>query len=346
MTQHVADKRNIAGIKEGNIEIELRGSRLMNLTPGDSGHNALWINPDPGRNSEAELWNLGGDRLWISPELDFLTNPAGQSEVPERLDPGSWQWQEPEDQAATTMATRMTTKLYHFPSNREVTVDIIRNFKAVANPLFHNPNPKTDQWLGIPYIGCEVETFMQLEPTDLPSSLEGTHAAYCNLWSITQVPPGGQVLIPVWNGDNDRPVIMYGQQDPISLTPHTRGWQLHFTGDKSYKLSFNGIQSCGRFGYLRRLDEQHFGLLIRQFTVNPSAVYPDYPLHDKQMRGSCMQFFYDGGHMGGFGELEYHVPALSINEGGSVQDRSQLYYYVGPEQELRQIAGYALGIQS
>lgn len=346
MTKAMITTRTLAGTSGGRIQVELQGSRLLLFTPEDVAQNALWINPHPNRSGATAPWNQGGNRVWISPEIDFQTDRFGNFAVPSSLDPGSWRWQEAACKATVDIATRLHTSLYHAPSNNHIDIDISRKYRAIANPLLQNPHSAKNAWSTLSYIGCETDTVMQLGPVDISPELDGTHAAYGNFWDIIQVPSGGQVLIPVWNSHHAKPSIMFGQLDHMKLAPHPRGWVLRFADDHPYKIAFNAIQSCGRFGYLRQLDKDRYGLLIRQFTVNPSAIYPDYAIGDTQIRGYCMQFYYDGSTMGGFGELEYHAPALSLRTGGLVRDRSQLYYYIGSEQDLRALAEYLLGITS
>jgi hypothetical protein len=58
-----------------------------------------------------------------------------------------------------------------------------------------------------------------------------------------------------------------------------------------------------------------------------------------------MQFYFDGGQLGHFAELEYHSPALGVEVQGISTDISRVYYFVGPSEEVDRISQDLLGLR-
>ena len=72
----------------GSIKVLARGARVLEVTPAPTQPSALWVNPAVSALAESR-WNVGGERTWISPELDFFL-VDGEYRVPEQVDPGNY----------------------------------------------------------------------------------------------------------------------------------------------------------------------------------------------------------------------------------------------------------------
>ncbi len=322
----------------GLLLIREQGGRALALWANKQEESAFW------RANGALLpelsWNVGGDRTWISPERDYFMDASGQYAVPAQLDPGNWKLVQSSD---SLVAVSMDCELLHSPSDRAVLLHMEKQFSLTPNPYTANSGSPARMNDSISYVGYEVHTRMILTPGASRSRAKDDSApGFCNLWSVMQVPPGGRILVPSYGPVGPR--TMFAQADTVNteLTPH--GFRIPCEGDHSFKLSVDSLSSTGRFGYLRRLDDNRSSLVVRQFTVHPSGIYPDYPPDDPQYKGSCMQFYYDGGQLGHFAELEYHSPALSIDAPGSSSDASRVYYFIGPHENIGQISQDMLGI--
>ncbi len=158
-----------------------------------------------------------------------------------------------------------------------------------------------------------------------------------------QVPINGTILIPTLG--KPQPLTMSTQDNEVAMDIHPRHIEIPIQGNNRFKISLDALQSVGRFGYLRKLNEEDSSLLIRQFQVHTASYYPDYPSGQLDHAGSCMQFFYDGCQMGGFAELEYHVPAIRYDgTSGASVDASQVYYFVGKTEKITKVIEQLLGI--
>jgi len=240
-----------------------------------------------------------------------------------------------------TLRTEQTCLLNHWPDHSTVPINLTKEYSLISNPFQMNSGHVYKNLANTPFIGLQCETRMLLLPvTDhmlnaLPEF---------NLWTILQVPPDGTVLVPTW-GESE-PLVMLQDQEVPQITRQSHYSSFQFRGNRSFKLSYNSLQSTGRFGYFRKLNKDVSSLIVRQFQVIPSAMYPDYPECQPDYIGSCMQFFYDGGKMGGFGELEYHAPSLKGKEFSVQSDISQIFYFVGSDVQIKQIAFHMLGIHN
>ncbi|MBD2862556.1 hypothetical protein [Paenibacillus oceani] len=330
------------GVHGGQIVIVERGGRVWALTPATRIESAFWTNPAA---LEQDAWNIGGDRTWISPELDYFNDRANRYRVPPELDPGDWSMTANAGEPFVKLEQDCT--LHHRPSGKEIRIHLEKQLMTIPNPLLTNTSTAYVELAGIGYIGYEVRQRMTVSPL-LPG--EGcqptpsqTAAGYCGLWSIMQVPAGGTAIVPTWG--STKPLVMFGNDRQIEVDAHPSGICLPYRGSHLYKLSFDALQSTGRFGYIRRLNERESNLVVRQFSVYPADLYADYPPGDTNCRGLCTQFFYDGGQLGGFGELEYHTPAVPIGTHSFTSDRSQLYYFTGETGRIHALASLMLGIR-
>ena len=111
MSLPITDNQVVARLKENNLAcqtlalqndsfilISQRGGRIFGpfLSPGSP--SLLWINPafaEPQAFQaflNAGEWNLGGERVWIAPEVQYTfqdrNDPWGSYHLPDQMDPG------------------------------------------------------------------------------------------------------------------------------------------------------------------------------------------------------------------------------------------------------------------
>lgn len=326
--------------QSGRLLLLEKGARALFLCAAEGDESAFWLNPNAL--SSQENWNSGGDRTWISPELDYFIDGSGGYYIPAQLDPGNWKLA-PLSSSQASMS--MTCELAHASSATTMRLHLEKKYSLLPNPLLRNTSSQLMMNETIQYAGYEVHTAIQIKPTSeraATNSNSSLDAGRINLWSILQVPPGGEIWTPTFG--SVQPLTMFSQTDQIPIKLQNNGFQVRCEGDSSFKLSVDAISSTGRFGYVRRIDDSTSSLIVRQFTVHPSGSYPDYPPHQRQYEGSCMQFYFDGGQLGHFAELEYHSPALSIDAPGGMTDASELHYFTGATESIRAIAQLMLGM--
>ncbi|MFD2333806.1 DUF6786 family protein [Cohnella sp. GCM10020058] len=321
----------------GTLLVLVRGGRVHDMTVPDGQSGAsFWTNPAA---LDAGGWNTGGDRTWVSPEIEYFTDSAGSYAIPPQLDPGHWTLISTSESEALV---RMACELPHRSSDASIRLNLEKRFAALPNPLRMNASLAGRDWAGLRYVGYEVRTTLELEPVALDVGAAGIPSGFCSLWSIMQVPAGGVALVPTRG--RVLPLTMFAQREPADIEATSRGVRIPCGGSYSYKLSFDAVASTGRYGYIRGLDASDSSLVVRQFSVNPAGVYPDYPPGKPDYLGSCMQIYNDGGHLGGFAELEYQSPALAIGKPGRATDDSQVFHFTGPTAKIREIAALLLGM--
>jgi len=322
------------------IVILERGSRVIELKAPDHTESAFWTNPSAIAEGH---WNVGGDRTWVSPELDYFVDGSGEYGIPNQLDPGTYSLTA--DPLSHSASTEQTFIAINSRARKDIALNLRKQYSPIPNPLSTNLSPEHADLLGISYAGYECQTRLGVlseQPARTVDAQGSDAKSWCNIWSITQVPMGGTVLIPTIG--SAEPLVMFKQGDSIAMEVHPHYLKVAYDGSHRFKLSLDALQSTGRFGYWRQINEEESSLLVRQFHVRPAGHYPDYPGSQPNYTGSCMQFFFDGNQMGGFGELEYHVPAIQGANSVST-DVSQLYYFVGKTAEIRKICERMLGIK-
>ena len=81
-----------------------------------------------------------------------------------------------------------------------------------------------------------------------------------------------------------------------------------------------------------------YGVIIRNFIVNPSGEYIDVPWKDTEYKGFSTQACNVNSNLGSFSELEYHVPAIGRATGQECcEDAASVWAFRGPLDEIRLI---------
>jgi len=250
--------------------------------------------------------NFGGDRTWIAPELDyFVRDRAHVNEtyrVPSDLDPGKYKLVIKEGEVVATTGIG----LHNHATGGRLRVLVGKVIRPAANPLRDLRSPELTA--GVSYVGYTQSTTLHLAP----SSSEGVRVG---LWSLAQVPGGGVIGIPLTQPRVPR--IYFGAPASGQLDETPAGLRLRVDGRGPLKIGVQAALLTGRMGYLRATGPGAAALLIRNFPVNPSGTYVDAPWDDPTGTelGYAAQCYVDDGPLGGFGELEYHAPAVGAGTG-------------------------------
>lgn len=320
------------------------GARVLGLFAEEEGPNLFWADPRMARTAEAaqvfsspEWVNIGGERTWISPEIDVcvedLFNPWGSYKVPYSMDPGRYVVEK------LGGAIKASASIHVPICRRRTTCDVIleKTIRTIPNPLRGEARLR-ERFTEVRYIGYELTTSLQLAATPDPTVQVGA-------WNIIALPAGGEMSIPTLTRAFVRSYL--GSLEAGYLSVDERFVRLRIDGRKQYKVGVRAISLVGRAGYLRPLEDDRWALVVRNFSVNPSGEYVDPPWDNLDDLGYAFQAYNDDGQLGTFGELEYHVPAIGGRTGltGS-WDCSQVWAFSGPEEPIRTIAGLLLGVES
>ncbi|MBV9679799.1 MAG: hypothetical protein JO185_25925 [Acidobacteriaceae bacterium] len=316
------------------------GGRVLGLFPPDDEENFFWTHTalnavDSARQFyEGEQWhNSGGERTWLAPEVDFFFPefPSLDHYWQQReLDPGHYQISR--DHGTLSWKNRATLTLSR--TKRRVDLEIIKSLAPAFNPLRHN---QLAEWAGLRFAGYTLCTSLQLMGTE-------DHSPYVGLWSLTQMPHGGDMLIPTLF--RSEPKIYMGKIDVEDLIvgEHLVRYKMRAAGE--HKLGMRAVAVTGRVGYIY----SHSGeasLVVRNFNINPSGEYVDVPWLEPDNFGFAFQACNVNSHLGAFSELEYHVPAIGANTGKFVsEDQSQLWAFRGPEPAVKSVAQHLLSAEA
>lgn len=303
-------------ILDGRLLVLPHGARVLGLAP-DGHTNLTWTNPALSTADSAKAlladtgWgNLGGDRTWISPELDtHIQDPNDWSNgytVPKRVDPAAYRVISQDDRSVSLESNM----LVHFRrSQANVRLTVRKTIELLDTPPLALPS-------GADCVGYRQTCRLTIDPTP------GCDARPA-VWQILQVPGGGSIHVPVRPGARPRAFI----GDPVYELDGSR-LRCDVRTAASFKFSLVADDCCGKMLYQGQAKGRDT-LLLRTFPVLPTDRYADVSATDPDDLGHVQQFYVDDGALGGFGELEYHGPAIDATAGGSVEESSDVWACIG-----------------
>jgi len=325
-----------------SIVITQRGGRILGpYLPQDSDGlfwmNDAWSQPDSFREFlKSGNWNLGGDRIWIAPEIQYSvrdrTDYWGTSHLPEQIDPGHYMLEDA-GPSRWRLAQDMTLSAYNLASGQKE-LHLERLIQPVPDPL-RNVGAYSALIDGVLFAGYEqVVTLTEGQLDDIVSEA----------WSLIQLNPGGELLIPA-----SLPAEITDYYRPIDeslYSRHSNHIRLKVTGRHQYKVGIKAAHTFGRLGYFNHLVDGRGYLVVRSYFNNPSVPYGEEPDSRVGCRGHSIHVYNDGGQFGGFGELEANLQTIGGETGRSAStDQLVLWLYVGASDRVKAIALHLLGIE-
>lgn len=306
------------------------GGRVIGLCPQPD-INVLWTHPSLGAATSArELlasgWvNLGGDRTWISPEHELFVSDASRPDetyrVPLELDPGCYSVV---SQSATAVVLKTSVAVNFYRSGCQGRFSITKKVTELEAPGFSIPE-------GVYAAGYELACTLVADGS-LPTALRPA------LWNLLQVPSGGEIVVPVQGAAT--PITYFGKQQwqksGARLTASVPA------ASEPYKFGVLADHSKGLMVFLRLNAPQPF-VILRRFSVAAPELYFDAPFNDPQQRGVVQQIYVDNGALGGFGEIEYHTPAMAPDLCSEVRDVCTTWAFAGPAQALSELVERVIG---
>jgi hypothetical protein len=310
------------------------GARILGLYSGQSDQNFYWTNPalmEPETAKEvfnpATWQNTGGDRTWITPELDifFPDYPAAQKHwEPPQLDASEYFVQK--TPSGICMGKKMTLNFAR--PNKDVTIELLKELRSASNPLRYERDAK-------PYVAkLEFAGYTQL--TTLQIDQDQIQAG---IWNLVQLPHKGELIIPTYSRVN--PLVLFGNipANYLISEDHCVRFKILFKGE--HKIAVRAVDTCGRVGYVYQSKDK-WQLVIRNFFVNPSGEYVDVPKNDPADLGYSVHSVNVDSALGDFCELEYHAPAISSSEFSDV-DVSQVWAFRGDWEAIASVSKKLLG---
>ena len=299
--------------------------RVLGLYP-DEETNQFWVNESLSNGEAAssffngEGWlNIGGDRTWISPEMETHTSDMehypDNIDVPNAVDPGSYMVKEADDKSVTLESVMNV----NFNQNNML---IKLNLKKQVVMMDDSPVALPEH---VEFAGYYLNSSLSLiEPLNGP--------VRPGLWNLIQVPGGGEIIVPVKPGVKPRAFI--GTPE-FSLEGNII--KCRVDTDASYKFSVKAGHRKGLMVYCSTEHEQS-SLVVRKFNVEDEVLYADYPCLDPADEGYMTEIYIDDGMYGGFGELEYHSPAIDIGNGEEeINDSSETWAFSGPAGAIKEL---------
>ena len=320
-----------------------RGGRVLGPFLSPRENTLLWASPaladsdSLGRFVAAGEWNMGGERIWVAPEIQFNVGDRsdfwGTLSIPTQMDPGDWRLDEqPEGWRLRQGMTLTANNL----AQGEKELWIERFVHPAADPLA-STREYGELLDGVTYAGYEqIVTLREARHDDIMSQA----------WNVAPLWPGGQIIIPstpsVDVSDYFEPV------DDRHLARHGHYIALQVTGDCRYKVGIKAAQSFGRLGYFHPGGGGAQGayLIVRNFFNNPSSPYTEEPPQSPGAAGDSIHVYNDGGLFGGFGELECQGQAIGGHTGRVAStDQQLLWVYWGSREKVARIGRQLLGAE-
>lgn len=280
-------------------------------------------------------WNIGGDRIWIAPEIQFSVADRrdfwGTIALPPQMDPGAWVLDVPE--AGVWRLLQSLTLAAHNLATGDKTLAVERLLRAAPDPLTWTRDSAA-LLDGVAYAGYEQEVTLREAQRD---------AILSQAWNVVQLPPGGRVLVPTVP---EAEVTDYMEPvDADCLERHDRWLAFRVTGQRRYKAGVRAAHHFGRLAYLHPGENRRAWLAVRSFFNNPSRPYAEEPADRPGARGDSIHVYNDGGAFGGFGEMECHGQTIGGATGVSAStDTLALWVYAGPPERIAAIARALLGV--
>jgi hypothetical protein len=280
----------------GAIVLLPERGRVLQVLVG--GHHAFWTPQQAG-----DDWNVGGDRLWVSPEAAWFWKALErvdfeQYEIPSALDPGRWTLSR-DSEGFCEMAQRVVLRHQH--SKQLFSFDLARRFSRIS---LQEP----------PFAGC-VAYHSENELRLGPGARLESPAQSIGLWSLLQVPVGGQMSVGV------RPEAAWRDYFTPIQAPMWKleagALHLQISGSDQYKIGIAPRSLTGRAAYAREIGGEVL-FILRQWEPQPWLSYCDAPLGQLDSEGDALQVYSDPGGAHSFGEMELHAPALRFGEGSNL----------------------------
>lgn len=265
----------------GCLAVVPDAARLIAFAPTPDEPNVLWTGAPAGP---------GGERVWFAPEFAYfwtgepdwasLRNYA----VPASIDPGRYAVSQDDSSVTITGSVRLEPTAGGEPW----TIELERRLRFTSPPHAGR---------GVRAVG--VESAFTVRPIAGSPPQHGV-----GLWILTQVRPGGSLVVPL-DGQRAEPAVL-AYIAPGSWEEHERRVEWRYTGAQDRKIGISAQRlAAGRAAVLWRSGARS-RLLVKDFDLDRAGRYVDHPVGVPR-RDQALQAW-DGL---GFGEVEVHSTNLT-----------------------------------
>ena len=283
---------------------------------------------------EQKIWNIGGDRVWIAPEIQFNIRDRNRYreslDTPKTIDPGNYSMIGKEGKILLEQSLDLES--YNTVTGR-MHLDFRRTIRRAPNPLRRLPE-YAELMKELSYCGME-------QILDLSGYSEEN--IYAEAWDLLQIRTKGILFIPMY-----QPVRGTDHYAPAgSHEVLTRqGICLKLTGDSQYKIAYKSAVLTGRFGYMKESETEDTYLIVVNYPNNPSTMYSEEPPQPELAgdTGYSIHVYNDDGASGGFAEMECNMQTIGRPAGVSRSvDRLTTWIFTGSKGRLKTISSVLLG---
>jgi hypothetical protein len=282
---------------------------------------------------ESGHWNIGGERIWIGPEIQYMipnrANYWGSYDLPKEMDPGDYSLTRT-GQYTCRLSQHIEIEAYRSLAERK-NLDIDIKIAPVKNPLrFLSEFENLMQ--AVEYAGYRQEvTLLESQSDDILSES----------WNLYQVNPGGQLIVP---SVPDVEVSDYYEPVGPHLSRSLNVTRVSVTGSHRFKIGFKAPHVFGRLGYINTGADGVEYLLVRNFLNDPSSIYAEESDVAIGRIGDSIHTYNDDGGLGGFGELEVRGRTIGGDSGRSEStDEFEMWCFRGEHKAITRLSQYLLG---
>ncbi|GAB4198176.1 MAG: hypothetical protein Kow00105_12140 [Phycisphaeraceae bacterium] len=328
--------RLVAG--DGMLLVTERGARVLACQLPGVSDNLFFHHPtmlDPAHTDKP----FGGDRLWIAPEvgwfwesLEQAREDPGSQKFPPQIDPGQYTT----DSASPVHAQLSNRlKLTDVRDGKSIELAVSRQIRAINAPY------------GLPSdLKCASFAI-----THILLARGGDDGAIACAWDILQLPPDGTLICPTTADPNQvsEPTSYYEPFGERHVIRDRNAVRFLADSRRMIKMGLKAEHTTGRMAYYRQLGQGLSTLVLRIFAPQPGEPYPDLPRSaDKDQRtgGDALQAYNHGEPgPGGFGEMEYHDPAVIVGQGPTTRHGTSVTHVMaGPDDSIRAFGQRLLGV--
>jgi hypothetical protein len=312
-----------------------RGARILGpFLP--TGESLLWLNP-VWRNKRSfrefivnKEWNIGGERIWIAPEMQFCIRDRSHLlesyQLPFAMDPGEYRISTSE-LGFPTIQTTMMLEAYNLASG-SVEISVDRLVHPAPNPL-RRLHTYTEVMQQVRYSGYIHEINLHL-----PSQSK----IFCETWDVMQVKQGGTVFLAL--PETTQQSWYYHPIDPSCTYRQGTLWTIGMERENKYKIGIHSANYGGRVAYLSKTEERGiWSLLVRNHLVDPSGYYTEEPFTSAGENGYALHFYNSGDPALPFGEIECNGQAIGgDSQNTTSRDQMATWFFLGSLESLQEIA--------
>ena len=283
-------------------------------------------------------WNWGGARIWVAPEFPFTvkdrTRFSETGTVQDSYDPAHYAASEDLD-GNLVLEAKVGGELFEH-KYKEKYLKVSRTVSPCDNPL-RRLKSFADIMKDVKYCGfSHYVTMKDLTPEE-PMDLA--------VWSFNLFPAGGKYLIPYLGGELDY-VDFYNPSFETVLYDRGSFAEITVNDNVEHKIGIKSDITFGRYGYIRKLEDEKYCLCICNYFNDPSDLNIKEPPYQPGENGCSLFVYTSDATKDGFTEME----CTGKTFGGPNRKTGSLYenfwYYVGKKKSLLLIAGKLLGIPS